>query len=114
MNILLIIQLIVAVLLIGAIMLQSRGTGLGAAFGGEGNVYRTKRGLEKSLFRATIALATLFLGSALAITLLNPTAPPAAPVEPTAADDAADDILPPENEPANGTTTAPETPDAGP
>lgn len=56
-----IIQLVAAILLIIAILLQNRGTGLGAAFGGEGNVYRTKRGLESFLFKATIVLAIVFL-----------------------------------------------------
>lgn len=60
-----IIQLISAVLLIISILLQNRGTGLGAAFGGEGNVYRTKRGLESVLFKATIVLAVIFLGTSL-------------------------------------------------
>ncbi len=55
-------QLIVAVLLILSIMLQQRGAGLGGIFGGEGNVYRTKRGLEKGLFVATIVLAVVFFG----------------------------------------------------
>lgn len=64
-----VIQFTAAVLLVVAILLQSRGTGLGLAFGGEGNIYRTKRGLEKTLFKATIALAVVFLGAALANTL---------------------------------------------
>ncbi len=59
-----IFQVIVSILLIAAVLLQQRGTGLSATFGGEGNVYRTKRGLEKVLFIATIVLATLFLGLA--------------------------------------------------
>lgn len=59
-------QIAVSVLLIAAILLQSRGTGLGATFGGEGNVYRTKRGLEKILFRSTIVFAAAFLALALA------------------------------------------------
>lgn len=59
-------QIAVSVLLVTAILLQSRGTGLGASFGGEGNVYRTKRGVEKVLFRSTIAFAVIFLGLALA------------------------------------------------
>ncbi len=66
-----IIQIITAVLLITAILLQSRGSGLGAAFGGEGNVYRTKRGVEKMLFIATIILSIIFLGLALANLFLN-------------------------------------------
>lgn len=59
-----IFQVIVSILLIAAVLLQQRGTGLSATFGGEGNVYRTKRGLEKVLFVATIVLATFFLGLA--------------------------------------------------
>jgi len=62
-----IIQLISAILLIISILLQNRGTGLGAAFGGDGNVYRTKRGLESFLFKATIVLAAIFL----VVSLLN-------------------------------------------
>lgn len=63
---LLIIQAISAVLLIIAILLQQRGTGLSGAFGGEGNVYRTKRGVEKMLFFATIGIALIFFASSLA------------------------------------------------
>jgi preprotein translocase subunit SecG len=59
-------QIVISVLLMLAILLQSRGTGLGNTFGGEGNVYRTKRGVEKVLFRATILFAFLFLSVALA------------------------------------------------
>lgn len=60
-----IIQLISAVLLVISILLQNRGTGLGSAFGGEGNVYRTKRGMESVLYKATIVLAAIFLGVSL-------------------------------------------------
>ncbi len=60
-----VIQIVISVLLVGAILLQQRGTGLSAAFGGEGNVYRTKRGLEKVIFAATIVLAVLFFATAL-------------------------------------------------
>jgi preprotein translocase subunit SecG len=59
-----IIQIILAVLMVIAILLQQRGTGLSSAFGGEGNVYRTKRGLEKIIFIATIILAIAFLATA--------------------------------------------------
>lgn len=59
-------QVILAVLLGAAILVQARGTGLSAAFGGEGNVYRTKRGVEKRLFQSTIILAILFFGISLA------------------------------------------------
>lgn len=59
-----IIQIVLAALMIIAILLQQRGTGLSSAFGGEGNVYRTKRGLEKVIFIATIILAIGFLVTA--------------------------------------------------
>ncbi|KPJ85577.1 hypothetical protein AMJ57_02625 [Parcubacteria bacterium SG8_24] len=58
-------QVVVSAVLVTAIILQARGTGLGSAFGGEGNVYRTKRGVEKILFRSTIVFAVLFFGLAL-------------------------------------------------
>ncbi len=69
-TILSVIQIVISVLLIAAILLQQRGTGLSAAFGGEGTFYRTKRGLEKVLFAATIVLAILFFGTALASIVL--------------------------------------------
>jgi preprotein translocase subunit SecG len=47
--------------LIAAILLQSRGAGLGATFGGESSVYRSRRGVEKTLFQFTIVLAALFV-----------------------------------------------------
>lgn len=66
-----IVQLVLAVLLMSAILLQARGTGLGAGFGGEGTVFHTKRGVEKKLHQTTIVLAILFFGVALANVLFN-------------------------------------------
>lgn len=60
-----IIQLVIAILLIIIILMQNRGTGLGAAFGGGDNVHRAKRGAEKGLFIITIILSIAFLGTAL-------------------------------------------------
>ncbi|MFA5935579.1 MAG: preprotein translocase subunit SecG [Patescibacteria group bacterium] len=60
-----IFQILLSILLVIAILLQQRGTGLGAAFGGEGNVFRTKRGVEKGLFYASIGLAVLFFVTAI-------------------------------------------------
>lgn len=51
---LLISQIIVCGILIGAILLQNRAEGLGKMFGGGGEVFRTKRGLEKFLYYFTI------------------------------------------------------------
>ena len=58
-------QLVISILLIVAILLKNRGAGLGGIFGGEGNVYRTKRGAEKIIFTATIVLAFAFFGLAI-------------------------------------------------
>jgi protein translocase SecG subunit len=60
-----IIQIILAVMLTVAILLQHRGTGLGAAFGGDSTVFRTKRGIEKGLHYATIVIAALFFITAI-------------------------------------------------
>ncbi len=65
-----ILIIIVAILLIISILLQQRGSGLGAAFGGEGNVYMAKRGAEKVIFGASIVLAILFLGLGVARIIL--------------------------------------------
>lgn len=70
-RILSIAQIVLALLLIGAILLQNKGASLGGAFGGEGNVYSTKRGAEKIVFIATIVLAVLFAGVALTNVLLR-------------------------------------------
>ena len=61
-----ILQIISAVLLIAAILMQNRGSGLGSTFGGGGEVYRTKRGAEKFLFKLTVVLAFVFLALAIA------------------------------------------------
>lgn len=60
-----IIQIVLATLLVIVILMQQRGTGLGGAFGGGGNVYRSKRGMEKILFNATIVIAVLFVALAI-------------------------------------------------
>lgn len=66
MNIITIAQIIISLLLIAIILIQQKGSGLGSAFGGEsGNLYSTKRGVEKILFYATIVLAVAFLAIAI-------------------------------------------------
>lgn len=64
-------QVILAVLLTAAILLQARGSGVGLAFGGDGNVYRTRRGIEKRLHTFTIIIAILFFGVSLVNVLYN-------------------------------------------
>ena len=70
MKLLNIIQIIIALVLITVILLQNRGSGLSGIFGGSGNIYRTKRGIEKNLYIATIILAILFFLISLANVIL--------------------------------------------
>ncbi|MBI2640863.1 MAG: preprotein translocase subunit SecG [Candidatus Sungbacteria bacterium] len=58
-------QVIISVLLVITILLQQRGGGLSPVFGGEGGVYRTRRGVERMIFAATIVLSILFLATAI-------------------------------------------------
>lgn len=59
-----------AVLMIVCILLQQRGASLGAGFGSSGELYTTRRGLDKNLFEATIILAVIFVLSILVGLLL--------------------------------------------
>ena len=59
-QILSIVQAVLAILLIVEILMQQRGSGLGLAFGGSGEVYGVRRGAEKFIFFATIVTASLF------------------------------------------------------
>ena len=54
-------QIVVAVSLTLIVLLQVRGGGLGGIFGQADTVYRTKRGVEKTLFQLTIALVIIFV-----------------------------------------------------
>ena len=58
---LLIAQIIVSILLIILILLQQRGTALGSAFGGGGEFYATRRGVQKKIFWVTIFLGATFI-----------------------------------------------------
>lgn len=61
------VQILLSVLLIGAVLLQQTGASLGGAFGADNfsSGFHTRRGLEKFLFQASIALGILFALSAL-------------------------------------------------
>ena len=54
-------QIVLSIALVLAILLQVRGGGLGGIFGQPDTVFRTKRGVEKTLFQLTIALVVLFI-----------------------------------------------------
>jgi len=54
-------QIIVSLFLIASILLQQRGTALGAAFGESGGFYATRRGIQKKIFWATVVFGALFV-----------------------------------------------------
>jgi protein translocase SecG subunit len=60
-----ILEIILGLILIGVIILQSKGTGLGSTFGGDMGFYGTKRGAEKMLFIFTIVIAFIFMASSI-------------------------------------------------
>lgn len=60
-NIILIIQIIIAILLTLTILVQSKGTGLSKAWGMSGGTSFARRGLEKVIFRSTFFLAVIFI-----------------------------------------------------
>ena len=55
-----IVQIILGIALTVSILLQARGAGLGSVFGGTGTVFKTRRGIDRLLFRITIVFAILF------------------------------------------------------
>jgi preprotein translocase subunit SecG len=62
------IQIVLAIVLIAAILLQQTGAAMGGAFGGSDNfssAFHTRRGFEKTLFMITIVVAVLFAVSAI-------------------------------------------------
>lgn len=65
-NIILIIQVVMAIFTIMGILLQQRGSGLSSALGGDNSGYATRRGAEKTIFIATIVAAILFFGISIA------------------------------------------------
>ena len=64
-------QIVIAVALTALILIQARSGGLGGVFGGDSAVYRTRRGLERTLFNATIGLSALFFLLAIATLFLT-------------------------------------------
>lgn len=54
-------QMVVGIVLIIALLLQVKGGGLGGVFGQQTGAYRTKRGIEKTLFRFTIVMMIIFV-----------------------------------------------------
>jgi preprotein translocase subunit SecG len=68
----LIIQLLLGVVLVICILLQTKGSGFTGSFtGDQSSVYRTRRGVERTLFRFTIGLAIVFCAVALLSSLIQ-------------------------------------------
>ncbi len=65
-----IMETIVTLALIGVILLQTKGTGLGSTFGGAGEFYQSRRGIEKIILYATIGLSVAFAVLSLLLVVL--------------------------------------------
>ena len=61
MDLLQVAQIVIAVAVSASILLQARGTGLSSTFGGESTAYRSRRGLERTLFRLTVVLIVVYV-----------------------------------------------------
>ncbi len=67
----LIAQVIVSVLLVVLVVLQTQSSGAGSVFGSDTSVYRTRRGLEKTLYQATIAVSVIFIAISMIAVLIT-------------------------------------------
>jgi preprotein translocase subunit SecG len=56
-----VVQILVSIVLIIVVLLQTRGSGFSATFSSDTSIYRTRRGVERTLFNVTIGLAVLFI-----------------------------------------------------
>lgn len=59
-NILLFVNIFLSVLVVALILIQGRGAGLGSAWGGGGEMFQTRRGVEKLTLRLTVFLIIIF------------------------------------------------------
>lgn len=67
----LIFQIIISILLVSFILLQAKGVGLGRAWGGVGEFYKSRRGVERIIFYFTIFLTVAFLLSSIFTLILS-------------------------------------------
>ncbi len=65
-----IVQILISVVLIVVVLLQTRGAGFSATFSSDTSIYRTRRGVERTLFNVTIGLAVLFILVSIASVIL--------------------------------------------
>ena len=64
-SILLVLTIIVSVLIVVFVLIQGKGAGLGSAWGGGGEFYQTRRGIEKITLQVTIAIIIVFFALSL-------------------------------------------------
>lgn len=70
-TVLLVLQIIVSIILIVCILLQAQGAGLGAAWGGGGETFHTRRGIEKVVFTASIICGIIFVVNSIVLLVLS-------------------------------------------
>lgn len=59
-NIVLVINIVVSIVIVALILLQGKGAGLGSAWGGGGELFQTRRGVEKVTLRLTVFFIVVF------------------------------------------------------
>ena len=70
-NVFVVIQILISVALTVFILIQAKGVGLGRSFGGGGEFYKSRRGVEKVVFNLTVVFTALFLISSVAGALIR-------------------------------------------
>lgn len=63
--------ILLSVLIVTFILIQGRGAGLGSAWGGGGETFQTRRGVELIMMRLTVVFIVVFLGVSIAALLLK-------------------------------------------
>lgn len=66
-----IIQIILSIAMMALVLLQAKGSGLSGVFGGDGGVYKTRRGIERTLFNVTIGVSIIFFAVSVISVLVN-------------------------------------------
>lgn len=66
-----IIQIILSITVMALVLLQAKGSGLSGVFGGDGGVYKTRRGIERTLFNVTIGVSIAFFTISVISVLVN-------------------------------------------
>ena len=70
-NIVLIVNIVVSIAIVALILLQGKGAGLGSAWGGGGELFQTRRGIEKVTLQLTVALIVVFFALSLVSFLIK-------------------------------------------